>query len=490
MAKRIEFEGVVHEFPDDFTDAEIAAALSSAHPAPPPPAAKAPVASPPRSLLQRTADTGVDVAIGAAKGATNSAIGLGRLFNRYVPGVGKLNEAIYGEPVNDSTYGAAKKDFATPTNTAQKVGFTGEQIGEFFTPVGAAGRIGKAAEIGKSGLFTLAQSDSPLAAGVSAAITAAVPGAAGVRRASEALESGAEKTIAQALGATKEGMKATAADLAPGILTRGIRGSRAAMLKQARSQTAAIGKRIGAEISAAAGRGETVDGAAIRSAIQSAADSLTVADKDGASIPIEGTQAVIDKLNRLHAFVGKLGPDIPVDKAATIKTTWDRIVSKAGLYGAKATASATDNGNAWAIKEAADSFRDLLARGNPTLADLNQEYAFWKGLRTVLTETERRTQAQGGGLVSAGMGGAGAIVGGLSGDSASDRVQNAVIGGVAGRQFIKLIQSPAWRTTVTGPMKQALADALASGNAERVTQAMGRITAATPSLLSRLSTAP
>lgn len=36
MSKRIEFEGSVHEFPDDFSDADIAKALQSAHPTPAP----------------------------------------------------------------------------------------------------------------------------------------------------------------------------------------------------------------------------------------------------------------------------------------------------------------------------------------------------------------------------------------------------------------------------------------------------------------------
>jgi hypothetical protein len=254
------------------------------------------------------------------------------------------------------------------------------------------------------------------------------------------------------------------------------------MLEKAEAKTADVGQKIGQEYAAAAGRGETVSGQAVRAELEKAAEKIAVTDASGAGIPIEGTQRVAKKLAKLDQFVASLGPDIPVDKAAKIKQTWDKVVSKAGLYNQKAGASATDNADAWAVREGAGAFRELL-NTNPTIAALNKEYAFWTGLKGVLAETGRRTQAQGGGLVSAGMGGAGSIVGAFSGDTTSDRVQNAVIGGLAGRQLIKVIQSPAWRTTVTGPMKQKLADALASGSAERIEAAVGRIVAAAPSAM-------
>jgi hypothetical protein len=212
---------------------------------------------------------------------------------------------------------------------------------------------------------------------------------------------------------------------------------------------------------------------------------LKVPHAEGVATVIPGTEAVIGRLDKLDAFVADLGPAIPFDKAERVKQVWDRIVSRSGLYTNKATASATDNAAAWATREAAAPFRELLASGSPSLAKLNQEYRFWKGLRTVLHETTRRTQAQSGGLISAGMGGAGAIIGGLSGDSMTDRIEKAALGGLVGRQFIRVMQSPAWRTSVSAPAKQALADALASGSAERITRAASRIVAAVPSLVTQ-----
>jgi hypothetical protein len=47
------------------------------------------------------------------------------------------------------------------------------------------------------------------------------------------------------------------------------------------------------------------------------------------------------------------------------------------------------------------------------------------------------------------------------------------------------MQSPWWRTTASGPIKKALAEALASGDGERITRAIGRLTAAAPAQLSQ-----
>lgn len=428
-----------------------------------------------KSIYNKAADAAVDIGIGAVKGVGNTVFGLGKIFHDYTP-VGRISDAIL-----PGAFEQRPPELA-PQGTAQHVGYGAEQIGEFFLPTGAAGKVGKAAEVGKAGLLSLAQSGSPTAAGVSAGLTAVIPGAGAAKKASGMLEEGAEKTMAQALGATKEKMKDEAATLAPEMLRRGVRGSRDAMLAQAEQKTGEVGAKIGQEYAAAGAAGQTVPGAAIRAELEKAAETLAVKDAAGNPVAIEGTQKVARRLAKLDQFIDSLGPDIPVDQAARIKQTWDRIVSKAGLYNQKAGASATDNADAWAIREAAGAFRDLLNK-NPTIADLNKEFAFWKGLKTVLSETQKRTQAQGGGLVSAGMGGAGAIAGALTGDTASDKAQNAVLGGLAGRQFIRVIQSPAWRTTVTGPMKQKLADALASGNAERIATAIGRIVAAAPAEL-------
>src|SRR4029077_2668929 len=102
-------DGVIHRFPDDATDAEIATALKATLPAQSParPAAAAPAQDSEAELALAAAmgggfspaqsaamgQTAVDVSKGAAKGVANTAIGAGQLFNDYTP-VGRINRGI------------------------------------------------------------------------------------------------------------------------------------------------------------------------------------------------------------------------------------------------------------------------------------------------------------------------------------------------------------------------------------------------------------
>lgn len=418
-----------------------------------------------------------DVLGGLRSSAARTVFGGGDLlrqaFNTVLPASAQY-ERVIQRP-------AVQAGMTAPPSTAGQVASLSGDVAQFFLPTNAPARLAKAAEIAKSGALTLAQTQSPLSAGVSAALTAAIPGGATLQRASGALRESAEKSMAQALGATKDAMKAEAARLAPQMLTRGVGGSRAAMLDRAKSLTATLGPQLDAAYAAATAAGETVPGQTVRATITSSADAFKVTNAAGHRVPIPGAEGLVQQLDNLSDFIGTLGDDIPVDRAAHLKRVWDGIVDKAGLFGRQATA-ANDRATAQTIKTASDSFRQLL-NTNPTIDALNKELSFWTGLKKVLKETQKRTQAQSGGLVSAGMGGAGAIAGGLSGDSPTGIMQNAVIGGLAGRQLVRVVQSPAFRTKVSAPLKDRLADALASGETGRVVTALGRITASLPGYL-------
>lgn len=419
--------------------------------------------------IEAKRDPIVDVGIGAAKGVGNTLFGLGKLVRDYTP-IGRISDAIQPGAFNQ------RPPEITPTNTAQQIGYTGEQVGEFFVPLSKVAQLGKAGQVARMGVQTLAQSGDHTAAGVSMALSA-VPVGKLASSASKVLRRSAEKTTTQALGATKEWAKVEATKLAPGILERGVKGSRQAMLDTAKAQTKTIGKAIEEVIEDAAARGTIVDGNVARASIQAAKQALMVPTQigTGPKIAIEGAQRAIQKLDRLDTFVEKLGPAIPIEDAQRVKMAWDKIVSKAGLYGPKATSSATDNAEAWAIREAAGSFRALLANASPDLATLNKEFAFWGGLRNVLKETIKRTQAQRGGLTDAVRGAGGAVVGATVGGPLG-----AGAGQFITQQLSKAVASPWWKTTVSAPMKNALADALASGHTGKVLDAMKKITAAMP----------
>ena len=454
---------------DDLNDQQLEQAVVAKFPGVYDDMPKTTAAVPKVSALGAIGEFAGDVAGGLRSSAARTVYGGGDLIRR---GLGM--ERIVNEP-------DVKAAMTAPESGAGRAASVVGDVGQFFLPTPGT-KFKAVKEIAKSAGLTLAQTGSPGAAAASGALTA-IPGGAIASKLSKGLKTGAQKSVAQALGATKENMKAEAMKLAPQLLERGVKGSREAMLTRARSMVSTLNAHVGKAVQAAADEGATVSGDAIRSALRLSDDALTVANANGARVAIPGTERALKQLRKLDAFTESLGPDIPFDKAQKIKVTMDHIVSKAGLYGNKATATATDSADAFAVREAAGAFRKLLAEGSPTLNVLNQELGFWKGLRNVLTETERRTQAQSGGLIASGMGGAGAIAGAVTGDSASDRVQNAVLGGLAGRQLIRVLQSPAWRTRVSGPLKDKLADALATGRTGPVLSALGKISASMPGQL-------
>lgn len=415
-----------------------------------------------------------DIQRGIVKGLGNTVYGLGKLVHDYTP-IGRISDAIQPgafEPQN-------KPPELTPTNMPQKVGQTVEQIGEFFLPTGVAGKAAKAAEVAKAGALTMAQGGGPVAGGVSAGLTAVLPGGGAAKKAATSLEESAVQTMANSLRATKEWAKAESEKLAPEMLKRGIGGTFKQMRSQAQAMAAKVGANLGQAYKVAAEAGETVPGLVIQGNIQLASDALHVTAANGAKIALPGHEAAIAKLAELDQFVGKLGPDIPVDKAAAIKQAWDEIVSKAGLYGQNKMAPASEKAAAWSFREAANSFRDML-NTNPDIAALNKEAAFWIGLRDVLKATKLRKVGQTGGLLKAGGAATGMAVGGMTGDTYSERGMNAIVGGLAGQQFVKLVQSPYFMSKISAPLKQQLAEALASNSAGRIAGVTSRIVTALP----------
>ncbi len=452
------------------TEAELTEIFARVNGAPMPPATP-PAAASPQQGIGALATIG-DFAAGLGKSAAGVIEGGGKLL-RQIPGVDAASRAI----------GEVSLPFTTaPSNATQAAGKMTGDVAQFFTPTGVIGKGAKLAEIGKSIGLTLLQTGSPTAAGVSGALTALIPGAAGAKKASEFMERGAQKSLVRALGPTKEAMKDKAMSLAGEALDKGVKGSRPQMLQQARAATSHVGQSLQSEIGRLASEGKAINGERILEHINAAADSMLTHNADGMPVIIEGMQPVLKQLDKLHDFVTALGPTIPFDKAAAVKQAWDKIVDKAGLFGAKATSSATDNAKAWAFREASGSFRKAMAEtGGDTYQALNKEYAFWKGLRSVLAETERRTQSHGAGLTAGMMGTAGAGVGMLSGDSLGDRLEKAALGAMTGSQMTRLLQSPQFATRVSAPLKHRLADALASDSAANIAMAFRAVMASLPS---------
>lgn len=95
------------------------------------------------------------LATGVAKGGTSTFLGLGRLGQNIQRGVGSAIDTLSGGRTNladtakggifdpESQMGQTARDTVIPEGTAEKIGFSAEQIGEYFIPAGAATKTEK-----------------------------------------------------------------------------------------------------------------------------------------------------------------------------------------------------------------------------------------------------------------------------------------------------------------------------------------------------------
>lgn len=148
-----------------------------------------------RGALATAGDAVVDVGIGVAKGVGNTVFGLGKAVRDYTP-IGRISDAILPGAFDQ------RPQELIPQNTAQRVGYTAEQVGEFFIPTGAVGKVGKVAEVAKSGGLTGIQGGTAKDAGVSAGLSAVVPGASAVKKAGKAIAGKAEPLVRAAIKPT------------------------------------------------------------------------------------------------------------------------------------------------------------------------------------------------------------------------------------------------------------------------------------------------
>jgi hypothetical protein len=440
------------------------------------------------------------VGIGADKGLGNTVLGAADIVSRVVPGLGGAHDDI-----------AAARAANQPDGTAERLGYGAEQVGEFLMlPASKGGLLRKIAmEGGQSAALSTAQGGDPIVGALAGAtgplvnrgVQAAQPFMA---RAGEAIRESAEKRVAQALGATKERFKAMAEKLAPQMLDRGVPGaagaSRAGLLEQATAKASEFGKAIDGALQGAAN--EAVGIAPIVDALEEAksgfqvARRMSIADAARQGLTAQARQAgpgmvdvmvtldarPIQQLSQLQDTLRQLGDSATVEQIVAIRRVWDDVVARAGGFQHRSSAAfgvpLAEQTEAWAKREGTNAIRKVLADEQPQLAQLNREFAFWKNLQDVLTSTQKRTQAQQGGIGKTILTGAGATTGALTGDSAGDRAQKALIGAAAGRYLQGVVTSPRWRF-VSANVRNQLADALVNGEPGPLMQALSRTMAAT-----------
>ena len=433
-------------------------------------------------VLERAAHTAEDVVLGGIlrSGVGGTAYNAARLVSMAMP-EHRLPE---------------RPDLFAPRNTAERVGQGIENMAEFFAPAGAVRKVaGMAARFGpkaataarlagesiSAGTVATLQGGNPIAAATFAGIGPAVQGAIG--KATPALRKAATEHVMQALGPTKERFKAMAARITPHILRRGLSGNREHILARATQAADEAGAQIDTAIAAYARRQVTT--APVIEALETAKDAFRT--RAGATMVVFEPRAV-QQLDRLQATIRQLGDNATVDQLVAIRRAWDKVVDQAGGYTHRAGGGIgvplKDQSEAWAKREATSAIRTLLNQEVPELGALNQEFAFWKTLKDILTQTLQRTQPHQGGIINEAAEVAGQIVGGIGGSPAgpAGAVTGAIVVGKVAKAAQALFTSPRYRF-LSARMKNDLADAIASGNIERITGQVSRLSAALGSRL-------
>jgi len=332
----------------------------------PTPAAPATAAQRP-NLLQSIGN----VALGAAKGVGSTISGIGELGAKVLSPIDKLTgvKPIQSGDAERSLGELGIKDALTPTNTAQKIGFGAEQIGEFFIPGGAAIKGAKAADVAIQGT-RLAKTGAEIARGIGLGRKGAKFGAnlleggakLGARAGAEALSTGAV-TAAQTGGDVKKTLENAALGAAfplagaaigkavapvkgflssklpsrfinvsvlkplekefrfgrdPGasVLAEGITANtKDGLFKQIVAKKRELGKLIGEKLGAPAAKGKLIN---IEPAIAKLDEALEVARKSGEPAYYQRLQAIKKGLtDQLEARGGKLASKVltPAERA-------------------------------------------------------------------------------------------------------------------------------------------------------------------------------
>ena len=436
----------------------------------------------PPSILNSAMGVAGDLVTGAAKGLGQTATNLSEAVHM-IPGVSRGIDALYGAPVSQTAFQEADR-LMTPTNIAQSIGKGAEQLSEFFVPGGAvtravkglgmAGRAGIEAAVGGSVAAVQGASMPEVAA---AGALSAIPGALPLKRLrasiAEHLSAKAAKRVTEGLGAATKRLKNEAQKIAPAFAKRGMGGSIETLAEQSATQADDLGRAIGRAIKGPIGQ-QARPTSPIIAALEKAKGKLTTMKLDGSGELIVTDKPQWEALSKLQEVVGEYGDEMSVAQMNALKKIYAKVTTRSGGYNEKAGEILNT------APEAAKTFAAILRteeNGIEALAKLNKEFGFWKSLNNVTRATVDRRSSQGKGLTATMAPVIGAVGGFGSGEGTADRIQNAVIGGIAGRKLTTALQSPQWKF-VRARYASQLADAIAGSNPERIGQVVGKILAA------------
>lgn len=262
----------------------------------------------------------------------------------------------------------------------------------------------------------------------------------------------------RALAPTTKLNKSIVQDITPEMMDRGIHGTLPGIEEHAAAQADALRPQLDQAISAIPA--DKIKGTPweVMSSLQKLKKGYMV---DGKIADPDAVAAI----NKVQDVVGQYGDDISPESLRKLRQIFDNpVAKKAGFNGGDLS---TQYGLE-AKKQAADTIRGILNSASPDVARLNKEMSFWLDVQKVTQESGLRQTGQQGGLMKV-LAPLAAATGGAAGFTHGGAAQGleAAVGTAAATTLAVVMRTPAWRTT-SALYKNSIADAVASGNAQRL----------------------
>ncbi len=405
---------------------------------------------------------------------------------------GTIVESLGGKKITES-FQPISPEKLEPTGTAEKIGAGVEKTIEFIAP-------GSLIQKGTGILRTLLSETSPNIAkwltatgsagleSISAGLVSKYQGAtnqdaknaailAGVltfpikvlsefsKPVAKYIQETAEKKASQALGATTKEMKQLSDKVVPELLKRKTYFlTRGGLEKKAESIADTVGEQIDNAWESLPPNTK-VQIAPIINSLEKLKDEAIVVGEGGQRVVMDqakykAAQAIQNKFINIASDPEKFVsyPEISAETLRRSKQILDMATVKTGKgfgLGIKDTAIQEAN------KSGANALRNELANEFPDIAKLNKEFNFWKNVEKVVSETVKRTKAQGTPLGET-IAEAGGAVGGFA---AGGGLGQAILTATGYKLFKKAITSPAWRM-VSAIQRAKIADAIYNGQTE------------------------
>lgn len=437
MQKRIEYNGVIHEFPDDFSDKDIQFALTQKEAPEAPKAQTAQLGNDPLSGIQHYS--------GMAKSVGQTLFG-GALA------VPQLIES-YGGPREPDLLRRVREGLQTKPH--EQRGATVGRMIQSAIPAMATGGASLPIQAGAGGLGAAAiasgAGDDPKTAG---AIGAAGPVAGSLlQRVVPMLRKGAQERVASAIDPRGMEEKKSLAQVLPEVTARKPFAWSSEGLQGKFEQSAT---RIAEQLDAAIDNSKV--GALDTRAVAGSMDDLVQSiSRSGGSVTPEA-QAAIGQLQQVQREIVALGDDTfgaaTIPRIRELKQQYDKIVAGATKHFFRDQAAA---GRGAAAKEGYHALRTAMVDAVPDSGTLGKEYQRVATVRNILSKNEIRN-------ISGSAPGVGRIaeIGAVAGSMATGNPQLlAVAGTIAALR--KIVDSTPLKL-VSANLRTSIANALDSGD--------------------------